>query len=94
MIIIDDFKKLGIKISKVVLADKVVDTDKLMNFVVDVGTEQRQILAGMAEFFSNPSVLIVKEIPLLLNIIPRTFKSQTSYGMIVAVHVRQADTSP
>lgn len=87
MITIDDFKKLEIKIGKVVSAEKVPDADKLIKFVFDVGNEQRQIMAGMAEFFPDPSVLIGKEMPLLLNIEPRNFRGYTSHGMIVAADV-------
>ncbi len=87
MITLDDFKKLDIRIGKIVSAERVPDTDKLIKFTFDVGAEQRQIIAGMAEFFPDPSVLIGKEIPLLLNIEPRTFKGQTSHGMIVAADV-------
>lgn len=83
----DDFKKLDIRIGKVVSVEKVPDADKLLKFVFDLGNEQRQVIAGMAEFFPDPSVLIGKEMPILVNIEPRFFRGHTSHGMIVAADV-------
>lgn len=87
MITFDDFKKLEIKIGKVKSVEKVPDADKLLKFIFDVGAEERQIMAGMAEFFPNPSVLVGKEMPLLLNIEPRDFRGYRSHGMIIAADV-------
>lgn len=87
MITLDDFKKLDIKIGRVISAERVPDTDKLIKFIFDVGAEKRQIIAGMAEFFPDPSILVGKEMPLLLNIEPRTFRGETSHGMIIAADV-------
>jgi len=87
----DDFKKLEIKIGKVISAEKVQNADKLIKLVFDIGTEQRQIIAGIAEFFDNPSDLVGKEMPILTNIEPRKFKGYESSGMIIAV---DADGKP
>jgi methionine--tRNA ligase beta chain len=84
MVTIDDFKKLDIKIGKVISVEKVPDADKLLKFIFDIGGEERQIIAGMAPFFPDPSVLVGEEMPLLLNIEPAVFKGYTSYGMIIA----------
>lgn len=83
----EDFKKLDIRIGKVVSVEKVPNTDKLLRFVFDLGTEKRQIMAGMAEFFDNLEWLVGKEMPILVNIEPRTFKGHTSHGMIIAADV-------
>jgi len=87
MVTLDEFKKLEIKIGKVVSAEMVPDADKLIKFVFDLGTEQRQIIAGMAEFFGDPSILVGKEVPILVNIEPRKFRGYDSQGMIIAVDV-------
>lgn len=84
MITFDDFKKLEIKIGKVKSVEKVPNADKLLKFIFDIGSEERQIIAGMAEFFEDPSVLIGKEMPILTNIEPRTLRGLESYGMILA----------
>lgn len=87
MISFDDFKKLDIRIGKVVSVEKVADADKLLKFTFDLGDEQRQIIAGMAEFFTDTSELVGKEMPILTNIEPRTFRGYTSHGMIIAADV-------
>ncbi len=87
MITLEDFKKLDIKIGKIVSAEKISDSDKLVKFIFDLGGEHRQIIAGMAEFFPDPTVLLGKEMPLLLNIEPRKFRGNVSEGMIIAADV-------
>ena len=84
MITIDDFKRLEIKIGKVISVEKVPDTDKLLKFIFDLGTEQRQILAGIAESYPDPSVLVGKEMPLLVNLEPRMLRGFESQGMMLA----------
>ena len=84
MITFEDFTKLDIRIGKVISVEKVAGSDKLLKFIFDLGREKRQILAGMAEFFPDPSVLIGKEMPILVNIEPRTFRGLKSEGMIIA----------
>ncbi len=87
MVTLEDFNKLDIRIGKVLSVEKVPDAEKLLKFIFDLGEEKRQIIAGMAEFYSEPSVLEGKEMPLLLNIEPRTFRGQVSEGMILAADV-------
>lgn len=87
MITFDDFKKLEIRIGKVVSVEKITETDKLLKFIFDLGDEKRQIIAGMAEFFPDLSKLIGKEMPILVNIEPRKFKGYKSEGMIMAADV-------
>ena len=86
MITFDDFKKLDIRIGKILSAEKVSGTDKLMKLEVDFGLEKRQMIAGIAQFF-EPDHLIGKEIPVLLNLEPRSFKGIESQGMILAIDV-------
>lgn len=85
MITLEDFKKLDIKIGKVVSAEKIPDSLKLIKFIFDVGSQQRQIIAGIAEFFPDLTVLIGKEMPLLLNLEPKRFRGNISEGMIIAL---------
>ncbi len=85
MITIEDFKKLEIRIGKVVSVEKVEGADKLLRFIFDIGNgEQRQILSGIAEFFPNYVSFIGKEMPLLVNLEYRTFRGFESQGMIMA----------
>lgn len=86
MISFEDFKKLEIKIGKVVEAEKIQDADKLVKLVFDLGDEKREIVAGIAEFY-EPADLIGKEMPLITNLEPKTFRGHTSHGMILAADV-------
>lgn len=86
MIKFDEFKRLDIRIGKILSAEKVEGTDKLMKLKVDFGGDKRQIVAGIAEFF-EPSSLISKEIPVLLNLEHRKIRGIESQGMILAVDV-------
>ncbi len=86
MITFDDFKKLEIRIGKVLSAERVEETDKLLKLEIDLGTEKRHIVAGMAEFL-EPAHFIGKEVPVLVNLEPRTIKGIESQGMVLAVEV-------
>lgn len=86
MITFNDFKKLDIRIGRVLSADKVDGTDKLMKLEVDFGIEKRQLVAGIAEFF-EPDNLIGKEIPVLMNLELRSIRGIESQGMILAIDV-------
>ncbi|MCG2721826.1 MAG: methionine--tRNA ligase subunit beta [Thermodesulfovibrionales bacterium] len=83
MISFDDFKKLDIRIGRIITAERVQDTEKLLKIEIDVGTEKRQLVAGIAESY-EPDALIGKEIPVLLNLEPRTIRGVESHGMILA----------
>ena len=86
MITFDDFKKLEIRIGKVLSAEKVEGTDKLIKLEIDLGTEKRQLVAGMAEFFA-PTHFIGKQLPVLVNLEPRKLRGIESQGMVLAVDV-------
>lgn len=81
----EDFKKFEIKMGKVVSAEKIPEGDKLLKIMFDVGTgTPRQIMAGIAQFFPDPQVLVGKEMPLILNLAPRTLRGYVSEGMMLA----------
>jgi len=82
----DDFKKLDIRIGKIISAEKVEGTEKLLRLEIDLGTEQRQIVAGIAESYL-PDQIVGKEIPLLVNLEPRKIRGIESQGMILAADV-------
>ena len=86
MITFDDFKKIDMRIGKVLSAEKVEGTDKLMSITIDLGTEKRQLVAGIADMY-EPQSLIGKEIPVLINLEPRKIRGIESQGMILAVDV-------
>jgi methionine--tRNA ligase beta chain len=86
MITFDDFKKMDMRIGKVLSAEKIEGTDKLMKIEIDLGTEKRQLVAGIADMY-EPHSLIGKEIPVLMNLEPREIRGIESQGMILAVDV-------
>ncbi len=84
MITFDDFKKLEIRIGKIISAEKVEKTDKLLRLEVDLGETKRQLVAGIALYY-KPEELLNKEIPILVNLEPRKIKGIESQGMLLAV---------
>jgi len=86
MITFDDFKKLEIRIGKILSAEKVEGTDKLLKLEMDFGTEKRQLVAGIAESY-QPDQVVGKEIPVLMNLEPRSIRGVESQGMILAADV-------
>ena len=84
MITFEDFKKLDIRIGKIISAERIPDSDKLLKMQVDFGAEQRQILAGIAEFTPDIATLVGKEMPFILNLEPRKMRGFESQGMMLA----------
>ena len=83
MISFEDFKKLDIRIGKVISAERVPDSDKLIKLIFDMGDHERQVVAGIAEVY-EPDNLIGKEMLVLVNLEPRNLKGFDSNGMILA----------
>jgi len=83
LIDIDYFKKLDIRIGKVVNAEKIKGSKKLLKLVVDIGDERRQIVSGIAEDYS-PEELVGKLVVVLVNLQPAKFMGVESRGMILA----------
>jgi methionyl-tRNA synthetase len=82
---IDDFKKIEIKIGKILSAEKVEGADKLIRFSVDFSEQEpRQILSGIALHYPDASMLVGKKFPFVTNLIPRTIRGFESNGMILA----------
>lgn len=80
----EEFKKVEIRIGKILSAEKVADADKLLKLQVDFGDFQRQIVSGIAESFS-PEELVGKSLPFIVNLEYRKFKGEESQGMLVAI---------
>ena len=79
----DDFAKLDIRIGKIVVAEKVPNSDKLLRLEFDFGNEKRQILAGIAQNYA-PESLVGKQMPVIVNLEPKKMRGLESNGMIVA----------
>lgn len=87
MVTYEDFKKLDIRIGTVESVDRIDGADKLLKLSIDLGTEKRQILAGIAEFVEDPQSLVGKQIPVLVNLEPRKMRGEESQGMMLAADV-------
>jgi len=82
-ITIDDFAKVELRVGQVKVAEKVKGADKLLRLEVDLGTEVRQVVAGIAEAYS-PETLIGRKVVIVANLAPRKLRGLESNGMIVA----------
>ncbi len=89
MISIDEFKKMDLRIARVVDADPVEGADKLLKLTVDCGEDEpRQVVAGIAETFS-PRELIGESVVLVANLEPAEIRGVQSQGMILAAGEKQ-----
>jgi methionyl-tRNA synthetase len=80
---IDDFTKIELRVGLVKVAERVPKADKLLRLEIDIGTEVRQVLAGIAEAYS-PESLVGRKVVVVANLAPRKLRGMESNGMIVA----------
>jgi methionyl-tRNA synthetase len=80
---IDDFAKIELRVGVVKVAERVPKADKLLRLEVDIGTEVRQVLAGIAEAYA-PETLVGRKVVIVANLAPRNLRGMESNGMIVA----------
>lgn len=79
----EDFAKIELKVAKILEAEKIEGATKLVKLRISLGTEERQLVAGIAEFYS-PDELIGKKIVAVTNLEPRKIKGIESNGMLLA----------
>ena len=82
-ITIDDFAKVELRVAQVKVAERVKGADKLLRLEVDLGYEQRQILAGIAKAY-EPEQLVGRKIVIVANLAPRKMRGLESNGMLLA----------
>ena len=80
---IDDFMKVELRVAKVLTAEKVPNSRKLIKLSVDVGTEQRTLVAGIAESY-EPEALVGRTIVMVFNLKPAKLMGIESNGMVLA----------
>jgi len=83
MITYDDFKKLDLRVAKVLTVEKIEGSEKLLKLQIDLGNEQRQLVSGIAKSYA-PEDLIGKEIIIIANLEPRQIMGIESQGMLLA----------
>jgi methionyl-tRNA synthetase len=85
-IAIEDFAKVEMRVGQVKTAEHIVGADKLLKLTVDIGSEVRQICAGIAQYY-EPESLIGRKVVVVVNLAPRKLRGVESNGMIVAASV-------
>ena len=86
IITIDDFLKVDLRVVKILSAEEVPDSQKLLRLIVDMGNdEKRQIIAGIKKSY-KPEELIGRQVVIVSNLKPRKLAGLESQGMIVATH--------
>lgn len=78
----DEFSKLDIRVGKIIAAEKIAKTKKLLKLTVDTGIDQRTIVSGIAEYYA-PEEVVGKRVSVLVNLAPRNIKGVASQGMIL-----------
>ena len=78
----DDFAKIELKVGTIVTAEKVEKADKLLKLSVDMGTETRTIVSGIALHF-KPEDIIGQQVVVVANLAPRKMRGIESNGMIL-----------
>jgi methionyl-tRNA synthetase len=83
LISIDEFARIDLRVAKVLAAEKVEGSDKLLKLQIQVSGQERQIVAGIAQHYS-PEQLLGKEIVVLANLKPAKLRGLLSEGMLLA----------
>lgn len=91
---IDEFQKADLRVGKIITAERVEGSEKLLKLKVDIGlhregsgeeNEIRQILSGIAKAYT-PEDMVGKEVVIIVNLEPRMMMGMESQGMILAAH--------
>ena len=88
---IDEFQKAELQVGKIIAAERVEGSEKLLKLQVNIGggdpehPEIRQVLSGIAKAYA-PEDLLEKEVVMITNLEPREMMGMTSQGMILAAH--------
>jgi methionyl-tRNA synthetase len=83
---IEDFAKVEMRVGQIKTAERIVGADKLLKLTVDIGSEVRQICAGIAQYY-EPESLVGRKVVVVVNLAPRKLRGVESNGMIVAASV-------
>lgn len=82
-VLYDDFMKLDFRVAEVLKAEKMKNADKLLKMQVDIGSEKRQIISGIAEYY-QPEDLVGKKVICITNLKPVKLRGEMSEGMILS----------
>lgn len=79
----DDFARIDLRVATILKAEPHPNADKLVVLQIDLGTEQRQILAGIRQYY-EPESLVGRQIVVVANLAPRAMRGLESNGMLLA----------
>ena len=82
----DDFAKVDLRVGNVTAAERIPKADKLLKLTVNLGTEERTILAGIAEMY-EPEEVVGKQVVVVANLAPRKMRGIESQGMLLAADI-------
>lgn len=88
----DDFMKLDLRVAEVIKAEKMKNADKLMQLQVDLGDHKRQIISGIAKYYT-PSDLVGKKVICVTNLKPVKLRGEMSEGMILSGESKDGELS-
>lgn len=88
---IDDFLKLDLRVGTVTAAEPHPNADRLLKLQVDLGDHQRQVCAGIRQYY-EPEQLIGKQIIVVANLAPRKLRGEESNGMLLAASAMDGET--
>jgi methionyl-tRNA synthetase len=80
----DDFAKLDLRVATVLECKPHANADKLLVLQIEIGSERRQICAGLRQHVADPQSLVGKQIVVVANLAPRQMRGETSQGMLLA----------
>ncbi len=83
MATLDDFKKIELRIAKILDVREVPGADRIWHLTIELGAESREIVAGVKKHYSRES-LIGKYIVVIQNLEPAVIRGVTSHGMLLA----------
>jgi methionine--tRNA ligase beta chain len=83
MLTIDDFRRLDLRVATIIAAEPHPNADRLLVLRVDLGSEQRQLVAGIRAHY-EPAALVGKQIVVVANLEPATLRGVESQGMLLA----------
>lgn len=86
MINYEEFQNIDLRVAKIIKAEKIEKSEKLLKIEIDIGEDKRQIVAGIGKVYS-PENLVGKEVVIVANLEPKELMGIESQGMILAASV-------
>ncbi|NTV23991.1 MAG: methionine--tRNA ligase, partial [Nanoarchaeota archaeon] len=88
----EEFSRLNLKVAKVLSVSEHYKADKLLLINIDLGTEKRQLVAGLRPYYPDPQVLVGKHIICVTNLEHANLRGEMSQGMLLAAETKDAHT--